>query len=601
MVQDRTSHVLDISRAILRETDLDALLQKIVRAGVDSFGFEACTIFLWDEELRVYAPKVTAGYPDEVLREIMTVRRTTAQLDQNLNGAEHWSEVTHFIRAQPNQSPEGYFGLMHPERARLPRPTPDAWHELDVLYVLLVDSRGKRIGYLEPEAPCSGKIPSRDDAQDLEVFASLASVAIETAWLIGSLDHSRRTAQQLVESTAAIQQPLELAPMLAVISEKLKAVVPWDEIAFYLVEWESQQMYAAYYAGPYYKEIVEDPDTSISGLAGSVARTGKVEIVEDMEADPRVPEIDSLPELHQAAMSIPLKGRSAVVGVATLYRNPPLRFAPEEAELALAFANHAAIAIENARLRDALRQKLGELEHAFTNMKVLDQAKDTLIDIASHEIRTPLTAIMGYLDMAQHGMFGDVPPKFSGKLTAMSEAADRINRLVWDMIEVSKLERGVLEIHRETMNPSRLLIEVAAEMEPLATVKAHRFLIEVPPSLPSIYADRMRVREIAENLLSNAIKYTNPGGTIALTARTEEGGVVFAVQDSGTGIAEQDQPRIFDKFFITTPGLARSDNRVGLGLYICHQLVRAHGGRIWFESTLGKGSTFHVFLPTGQA
>lgn len=601
MVQDRTAQVLEIARSILRETDLDVLLRRIVHVVVDSFGFEACTIFLWDERLGAYAPKVTTGYPENLLPEIMAVRRTDAQLDRNLSEAERWSAVTHFIRAMPDESLEGYFGLMHPERVRLPRPTPESWHELDVLYVLLVDSKGRRMGYLEPEAPRSGKIPTLEDAQDLEVFASLAGIAIETAQLVSSLHQSRQTAQQLVETTAAIQEPLELGPMLAVISEKLKAVVPWDEIAFYLVEWEAQRMYTAYYSGPYYQEIAEDPDTSISGLAGSVARSGEVEIVEDLETDSRIREIESLPELHQAAMSIPLKGRTAVVGVVTLYRNPPHRFASEEAEVALAFANHAALAIENAKLRDTLRQKIGELERAFSGLKMLDQAKDNLIDIASHEIRTPLTAIMGYLDMAQHGMFGEVSPKFQAKLISMAGAADRINRLVWDMVEVSKLERGVLEIHRETLNVGRLLVEVAAEIEPMATAKGHRLSVEIPPSLPSIHADRLRIREIVENLITNAVKYTNPGGTITLNARPQEGGVLFSVQDTGVGISEQDKPRIFDKFFITTTGLARADNRVGLGLYISQQLVKAHGGRIWFESAQGKGSTFYVFLPTGAA
>lgn len=589
---------LELATAIMEMRDVDSILRVVVDHVTDDFGFEACDAFLLDEERDNYVLKATKGFPDSLSRRVQGLAKSKESVKEDLASAERLGELTYLFKAQPDTNHTEYYSLLHPDRAKLPRENPDDWHELDVLYVLFRDSDGRILGFLEPDGPRDGKLPSKAVVANLELFARLVSIAITNAWLVSALNRTVKLFRALIDTTVAMQQPTDLKETLKVIADRLQDLVPFDEISIYLVDWDKNLLVPVYATGPYAEQVMADIGP-ISGLAGEVARMGRTEIVEDSIADPRVEDIPGIEELEtpQTMMAVPLKGKAGVEGVLELYRDKSRKFTNVEVAVVEPFAAHAAIAIENARLRDELRQNLESVQKAYEEMKELDKMKDILADTISHELRTPLTTIMGYLEMASAGMYGEVTPKMQEKFNSMLEQVNRINSLVATMLEMSRLQKKTLELEYGPVNLAMVAREVVAELDKQIKAKNHTVTILFGNELPVVQADRLRMHDVLENLVSNAIKYTNPGGKITIGADILSGKVHMWVRDTGIGIADEDKERLFDRFFLADAGLTREDGRVGIGLYTSREIVRRHGGEMWFESKKGQGSTFHFTVP----
>jgi len=471
-----------------------------------------------------------------------------------------------------------------------------------VLYVTFEDSVGNIIGLIEPDSPRNSKLPTGSLVTNLEIFATLTSIAITNAKLMETLDKTVKLYEAMLGSVAALQEPVDLKTTLQRIGEKLDELVPFDELSVYLADWEKNLLVPLYATGPYAEEVMADigPPT---GLAGEVAKSGKVEIVEDSVNDPRVEDIPGLEdiEISQTIMAVPLRGRRGVEGVFELYRDKSRKFTETEYVVVEPFAAHAAVALENARLREELKENLDSVQKAYEEMKDLDHMKDSLVDTVSHELRTPLTTVMGYLEMASVGLYGDVPPKMKEKFETMLESVRRINQLVGAMLEMSRLDEKTLTLDLEPINIAMITKEVLHDLEADIQERNHKITVLFGSDLPVVVADRLRIFDVIENLVSNAVKYTRPGGSIAIGADILGGKMHMWVRDNGIGIAREDQDKIFDRFFVAEAGLTRADNRVGIGLHISREIVRRHGGEMWFESMKGQGSTFHFAIPVRPA
>jgi len=520
---------------------------------------------------------------------------------EDLAKTEKIGKFTYLLRAEPDTNGTEYYSLLHPERASLSRKDSNSWHELDVLYVAFEDADGNIVGFLEPDGPRDGKLPDDSLVSSLEVFASLASVAMANARLVGALNKTVKLFRTMLDITVAMQQPVELKDTLKMIADRLNELVPFDEVSVYLVDWDKSLLVPVYATGPFSYDVMSDIGP-ITGLAGLVAKSGKVDIVEDSVEDPRVEDIPGLEdvEIGQTMMAIPLKGKHGVEGVLELYRDKGKQFSQVEVTIAEPFAAHAAMALENARLREELKRNLDAVQKAYDDMKDLDKMKDSLVDTISHELRTPLTTILGYIEMTSSGMYGEVTPKMQEKFKAVTEQAKRINTLVSAMLEMSRMERKGFSLDFDNVNLAMVTREVVEDLGADIRTKNHSISILFGNELPIVQADRVRIHDVIENLLSNAVKYTDNGGHITVGADILGGKVHMWVKDTGVGIAEEDHDKLFDRFFLADAGLTRADGRVGIGLYTSREIVRKHGGEIWFESRKGAGSTFHFSLPLRQ-
>jgi PAS domain S-box-containing protein len=253
------------------------------------------------------------------------------------------------------------------------------------------------------------------------------------------------------------------------------------------------------------------------------------------------------------------------------------------------------------RLQNQLERSYEKLTQTYQELERVTKMKTQFIDVVSHELRTPLTVMRGYIDLVESEYSSKLDPKFSSRLKIIKTNTDKLYALVENMLDVSRLEKGSLQIHLEPLRIDAILEEIIQTRVHDAEEKKQSLTLEVEGRLPLIMADRRRLKDVFNSLVDNALKYTQDGGRIQVSSRDEGRMIHVWVKDNGIGIPLENLGKIFDRFhIIASNALSHEVNRLGLGLPIAKGIVEAHGGRIWVESQVGKGSVFHVDLPKEQ-
>jgi signal transduction histidine kinase len=233
----------------------------------------------------------------------------------------------------------------------------------------------------------------------------------------------------------------------------------------------------------------------------------------------------------------------------------------------------------------------------ITERKQADQMKSDFVSFVTHQLRTPLSGIKWMLELADQG--AAIPEETRSYIVDAQAAADRLVRLVNDLLEISQLERGKLNIVPRETRLEELTQGVVDELAPLIAEKGHRVSVAGVEHLPPVWADPQLLRQVVLNLASNAIKYTPPAGAIAIQMNQEDTTVRWAIQDSGIGIPKAAQGRLFEKFYRADNVYTIETEGTGLGLYLVRLIVTEFGGRVWCDSEEGKGATFTFTLPVG--
>ncbi|MBM4422579.1 MAG: GAF domain-containing protein [Chloroflexi bacterium] len=229
----------------------------------------------------------------------------------------------------------------------------------------------------------------------------------------------------------------------------------------------------------------------------------------------------------------------------------------------------------------------------------VDRLKTEFVTTVSHELRTPITPIKGYADILLMGMAGPLLPDQQRAVELIKTNADRLKILVDDLLDISKMESGKVELNLEPLSVADVLEDVSNHLHGRITAqeKPMKVIVDVEPGLPPALGDRQRLTQIITNLADNAFTYTHPEGAVTLSARRDGDTLLIAVKDTGIGIAPEDQIRIFERFYRGEDPLVMASSGTGLGLSIVQRLMEMHGGRIWVESEgIGHGSTFFVRL-----
>lgn len=264
------------------------------------------------------------------------------------------------------------------------------------------------------------------------------------------------------------------------------------------------------------------------------------------------------------------------------------------------FVDGAGIALQNTIFITSLQETTGKLKSANERLKELDRLKDDFVSLASHELRTPMTAIKSYLWMAIAGKGGPLNEKQMYYAQRSYSSVDRLIKLVNDMLNISRIESGRLTVQMQPVKIEQLVRETIEEVTPRAKELGVNVFIEQQEGVvPEVLADADKIKEVLYNLIGNSMKFTSTGGKITVSLAQKDKMVEVAVKDTGTGIAEEDLPKLFQKFGIL-PGTYVTNQAVsgtGLGLYICRSLIELHGGRISASSEgKGKGTTFTFSL-----
>jgi two-component system phosphate regulon sensor histidine kinase PhoR len=234
--------------------------------------------------------------------------------------------------------------------------------------------------------------------------------------------------------------------------------------------------------------------------------------------------------------------------------------------------------------------------HDITELRKLERVRRDFVANVSHELRTPLTAIQGFAETLLAGAVDD-PQNRTHFLEIILDHSRRLARLTEDLLMLSKMDAERLELEIRRISVTQLIESCLETSQHRAAKKDLRISLNVPKHLPEIAGDRRRLGEVLQNLLDNAIQYTPSSGQIIVSADAADSEVVLTVSDTGIGIPQSDQPRIFERFYRVDVARSREAGGTGLGLAIAKHLVEAHGGRLWVESEVGRGSQFHFSVP----
>jgi signal transduction histidine kinase len=298
----------------------------------------------------------------------------------------------------------------------------------------------------------------------------------------------------------------------------------------------------------------------------------------------------------RAALAVPLVHAGEAIGLIFIRRAEVHPFTERQIELVNTFADQAVIAIENTRLFDEVQARTRELAKTVEDLEIASQHKNQFVANMSHELRTPLTAILGYAELIQEGFYEPQGPKSLDALTRIRSNGKHLLGLINTVLDIAKIESGQFTLNMGEYAIESVVETVRAATESLAQNKKLTLTTSVDKSLQVGLGDEQRLTQVLLNLVGNAIKFTD-AGEVRVTAKAVDGHFNVSVTDTGPGIPEEHQTRIFEQFHQIDNSNTKAKGGTGLGLAIAKQIVEMHGGRIWVESTIGMGSTFQMEIP----
>ncbi|MEX1330616.1 MAG: ATP-binding protein, partial [Desulfobacterales bacterium] len=291
----------------------------------------------------------------------------------------------------------------------------------------------------------------------------------------------------------------------------------------------------------------------------------------------------------RALLAVPLLRKDRHIGGLVVRRKQAGEFSPSVVDLLQTFAAQSVIAIHNARL-------FHEIEDKGRELKIANKHKSEFLANMSHELRTPMNAILGYTELILDNIYGDVPEKIQSVLERVEKNGRHLLGLINDVLDFSKIEAGRFTLNLNDYSMQDVIDSVFTSVESLATEKNLDLKVMVSKELMTGKGDERRIAQVLLNLLGNAIKFTEDGGVIVAATVSNET-FLISVSDTGPGLSEGDKKSIFEEFHQADGSSTREKGGTGLGLSISKKIVEMHGGRIWVDSILGKGSTFRFTLP----
>jgi PAS domain S-box-containing protein len=428
--------------------------------------------------------------------------------------------------------------------------------------------------------------------ENARLFSDLQNELKERRKLIAELERKNAEAETLRESTAVVAATLEISEAVQRILEQLKRVVPYDSASVWLYKDKIAVMVGENglpsdaLLPDFYEVNESEPDYAL--------------LYEDLpyillhDVQEKYPQfaVPSLDYIH-GWLAIPLRARGEVTGFISLDSSIPGKFSEHDAKLALSYADQVSIALENARLFSNLQAELIVRKNLISELENKNAELERFTYTVSHDLKSPLFTIRGFLGyLAQDALSGN-QARLKSDIQRITDATDKMQRLLNELLELSRVGRLTNE---PTYFQFADMVREALELVQ-GRIMARGIHVSMEPNLPMVYGDRPRLTEVLQNLVDNAAKFmgdqTEPQIEIGCDGE-EEGNPIFYVRDNGMGIAPEHFERVFGLFNKLDP---KTDG-TGIGLALVKRIIEVHGGRIWLESGVGKGSTFFFTLPS---
>jgi signal transduction histidine kinase len=383
--------------------------------------------------------------------------------------------------------------------------------------------------------------------------------------------------ERIIELNRHLNAVLDLPPLLQLIIEAARELTDSEASSILLVERKSGDLYFEATTVPTKEKLQRVIVPMDSSLAGWVVQHNESVVIGDVEEDNRHFKQADIGIITRSLLAVPLSVKGQVIGVLnTLNKVEGQSFDEDDVYLLTILAAQAAVAIENARLF---------------------QQSDLLSEVV-HELRTPLTSIRGYSKMLLLAEGIDQEKKLEFAETIHRESI-RLGQMINDFLDLARLESGRTHMAQEPVNMSEIISQTLVILQPQAAERQISIALQGPETLPTVIGDPDRLKQVMVNLVGNAVKYNHEGGRVDIEAEVGEKELNVAVRDTGRGIAEEDLPHIFEKFYRVDDS-EQQVKGTGLGLSITKHIVKVHGGTISVQSIQGQGSTFSFTLPLPQ-
>ena len=427
---------------------------------------------------------------------------------------------------------------------------------------------------------------------------------------MGELEELRVQLREAVEQQTAVAEVLEaisrsafdLEPILqAAVDHGVKLCHSWRGL-LYLAEGDVFRLRTSSGVPPeeITYELAHPTPRTRATATGRTALEGATVHIFDVLEDPEYKWAAQTSVGFRTLLSVPILRDREVIGVIGFARDTVMPFNEREIRLVEVFADQAAIAIENVRLFNEIQQQSAQLEVANRELAAASRRKSEFLANMSHELRTPLNAIIGFSDVLEQRMFGELNQQQVEYTRDIASSGRHLLDLVNEILDLSKIEAGRMELEPSEFSLTDIVHGALGFVRERATHHGIELAATLPDDLGTVVADERKVRQVLLNLLSNAVKFTPDGGRIAVTARRVDGEIEVSVRDTGIGIAPEDQPKVFEEFQQVGGPSERSREGTGLGLTLAKRFVELHGGRIWLESEVGRGTTFIFAIPAQQ-
>ncbi|MCI0394020.1 MAG: GAF domain-containing sensor histidine kinase [Chloroflexi bacterium] len=562
--QARLAALYDVSAQLGATLDLAELLNLVMDSIIQLTGAERGFLMLMDEvtgELETMAARnvdqeTIAGRSMEISRTVVQRAVSTGQPILTDNAQED-------ARFAGHQSVVGY--------------------QLRSIMCAPLRARGRIIGAVYVDNRLFSGVFNKEDLELLTAFTNQAAMAIDNARLFTQTD--KALARRVEELTLfqridqELNKSLDLNRVLGLVLDWAITLTDADGGSIGLLEMNDEdetvlRLLARTGASEYELRAVS---TDHPVLAQVLTEKGSVHtrhVTVEQAVDGTATE---------AQLAVPIKREGQVMGLITLESQRANNFRQEDIAFVERLADRAAVAIENSRLYEAVQ--------------AADKAKSEFISVVTHELRIPMTSIKGYTDLMLGGMVGPLTEQQKEFLSTVKRNLERMSVLIRDLSDINRIESGRMKFEFDNFDLAEALEDVVSSLRESVETRQQELHLAVSADLPQVYADRTRISQVLTNLISNANKYTPDKGAITVRVGLDNHFVRVDVVDTGIGISEEDQARLFTQFFRSDATAVREQTGWGLGLSIVKKLVEAQGGEIVCQSELGKGSTFTFTVP----
>ncbi|MBN2392656.1 MAG: GAF domain-containing protein, partial [Anaerolineae bacterium] len=573
----------EIGNLLASSLDLNEVLDLVVRNAADLLNSEAGSLLLLDDESGDLIFRISSGPAGA---KLVGMRVPAGKGIAGAAFAENRPVITQ------DTHKDGRWDSSFDKRAEF---------STQSIIAVPLNARGRTIGVLEVINRKDSRPFNQEDTELLLAFGAQAAIAIENAQLFTMTDQAL---QARVEELTTLQQ----------IDRQLNATLDYSAVMGQTLEWAIRTTGATIgliaalqetedgtqglrflahrgYPPDIFERYEKDALWPLEdGLIGQTVRTGETTLTTNLAQNPRY---RALTPGMRTQLTVPIKreerdrGGPGVIGVIALESDQDDTFSESSVAFIGRLADHAAIAIENARLFQIVQQA--------------NDAKTDFISFVSHELKQPMTSMKGYIDLLMKGIGGPLNEQQQQFLHIVRNNVGRMDRLVQDLLDVSRIESGRLRLDMGRIVPEEIVSEAVQAFEQEIATKHQTLQIIMPPSLPPVIGDRGRLIQVLTNLVSNANKYTPEQGAITVGADlwTDKGQdyVRWSVKDNGIGMKPDELSRLFTKYFRASNAAVRSVQGTGLGLVITRSIVEMHGGQVMVESEYQQGSTFSFAIP----